>query len=299
MAQHHQIDRGKMKEYLLLVLKGMAYGVTNLVPAIGGGTILILLGIYERFVDAWGNLWNWKRWKKIIPFLAVLLVGAAIGMIALSKLINYLLNQYEIPTMLFFIGLLLGTIPSVFKMHGDMRLTVGRAESLVVGVAVVVLLRIVREQTLAASAREIQNASGFLYYVVTSFLAGAASVTPGMDGSSVFMLAGTYEPITAALSALSHLDVHWMTIIATGLGAGPGIILFSKLIDTAIKRAAAVVYYCVLGIIAGSAYGLWPRGMTSASTTTLLVAGAVFVVGLALALVFNRPAKAEEASPQL
>jgi len=56
-------------KYLVLALKGVAYGVTNLVPAIGGGTILILLHIYEQFVDAWGNLLNYRRWKEIIPFL--------------------------------------------------------------------------------------------------------------------------------------------------------------------------------------------------------------------------------------
>jgi len=112
-----------------------------------------------------------------------------------------------------------------------------------------------------------------------------------MDGTSVFMLAGTYEPITGALSALSHLDIRWVTIIATALGVAPGIILFSKLIDMVIKRAPAVVYYCVLGIICGSVYGLWPKGMRTASTATIIVAIVTFVVGGALALVFNKPGK--------
>ncbi len=282
-----------MRKHLILALKGVAYGVTNLVPAIGGGTVLILLGIYEQFIDAWGNLLNWKRWKEIIPFLFVLLLGAGVGMVALSKLINYLLISYEAPTMLFFIGLLLGTIPAVLKAHKDMRPTLGRIVALLVGVTFVVLLKSLRERTLVASAKEISSVSSFVYYVATSFLAGAASVTPGMDGSSIFMLAGTYEPITGALSALSHLDIRWMTIIATALGAAPGIIFFSKLIDMAIKRAPAVVYYCVLGIIVGSVYGLWPQTIGSASLGMIIVSGVAAIVGLVLALVFNRPSKAE------
>jgi putative membrane protein len=284
-----------MKEQLILVLKGMVYGVTNLVPALGGGTILILLGVYERFVDAWGNLLNWKRWKEIIPFLVFLLAGAAIGMIGLSKLINYLLDHYEAPTMFFFIGLILGTIPSILTMHHDMRFTIGRAVALVCGVTAVVLLKYARESALTDVSREIKDITGFVYYVATSFLAGAASVTPGMDGTSVFMLAGTYKPITAALSALSRLDIRWVTIIATALGVAPGIILFSKLIHWAIKRAPAVVYYCVLGIICGSAYGLWPKGMRSASTVTIVAAVITFLIGGALALIFNRPGKVGEA----
>jgi putative membrane protein len=272
-------------KYLILVLKGVAYGITNLVPAIGGGTILILLHIYEQFVDAWGNLLNYRRWKEIIPFLFFLGLGAAVGMVALSRLINVLLEQYEAPTMLFFIGLLVGTIPSVFRMHRDMRFTVGRGIALLVGIAFVVAMRIVRERSISGADREINSISSFIYNVVVCFLAGGASVTPGLDGSSIFMLGGTYKAITGALSALAHLEIRWATIISTALGAAPGIIIFSRLISAAIKRAPSVTYYCVLGIIAGSVYGLWPK----IGSSNILILILTFVVGLALALYFNRP----------
>ncbi len=284
-----EADGVKMK-YLILVLKGVAYGVTNLVPAIGGGTILILLRIYEQFVDAWGNLLNFRRWKEIIPFLFFLGLGAAVGMVALSGLINLLLDNYEAPTMFFFIGLLLGTIPSVLKMHRDMRFTVGRGVALLVGIAFVVAMRIIRESTITGSDRGINTPGDFVYNVVVCFLAGGASVTPGLDGSSIFMLGGTYKAITGALSALAHLEIQWATIISTALGAAPGIIIFSRLISAAIKRAPSVTYYAVLGIIVGSVYGLWPK-MEGANVWVLIVA---FVVGLALALVFNRPTATAE-----
>lgn len=274
-------------KYLILAVKGVAYGITNLVPAIGGGTILILLGIYEQFVDAFGNLLNWRRWKDIIPFLIVLLGGAAVGMIALSKLINMLLDRHEAPMMFFFIGLLVATIPSVIRMHHNMRLTLGRALAFLIGVVMVVALRFMREQILEAPGRantsvEIANLASAIYYIATSFLAGAASVTPGMDGSSIFMLAGTYKPITGALSALAKLDIRWLVIICTALGAAPGIILFSRLITWSIKRWPSAIYYGVLGIIVGSIYGLWPT--RSLPQANILVVVVVFIMGLALGL---------------
>ena len=116
---------GVQMKYLYLVLKGVAYGVTNLVPAIGGGTILILLRIYEQFVDAWGNLLNFRRWKEIIPFLFFLGLGAAVGMVALSGLINLLWTTTKRPRCSSSSACSLGTIPSVLKMHRDMRFTVG------------------------------------------------------------------------------------------------------------------------------------------------------------------------------
>ncbi len=280
-----------MKKYIIWALKGAAYGVTNIVPGIGGGTVLILLGIYEQFVDAFGNLLNWRRWKDIMPFLTILLGGAAVGMIALSKLINMLLDRYEAATIFFFIGLLVATIPSVIKMHYNMRLTVKRAIAFVIGVAIVVVLRFMREQILEAPGRadanvEIANLGGAIYYVVTSFLAGGASVTPGMDGSFVFMLAGTYKPITGALSALAKLDIRWLVIICTALGAAPGIILFSKLITWGIKRWPSAIYYGVLGIIIGSIYGLWPtRSLPQANIPVVVI---VFIIGLILGLLSGK-----------
>lgn len=284
-----EADGARMK-YLILVLKGVAYGITNLVPAIGGGTILILLRIYEQFVDAWGNLLNYKRWKEIIPFLFFLGLGAAVGMIALSRLINELLERFEAPTMFFFIGLLVGTIPSILKMHRDMRFTPGRGAALLVGVAFVVAMRIIREGSISGADREINSIGSFIYNVVVCFLAGGASVTPGLDGSSIFMLGGTYKAITGSLSALAHLEIRWATIISTALGAAPGIIIFSRLISAAIKRAPSVTYYCVLGIVAGSVYGLWPQVRDSNALFLILA----FAVGLALALYFNRPAAPAE-----
>lgn len=283
-------------KYLILALKGVAYGITHIVPAIGGGTILIMLGIYEQFVDACVNLLNWRRWKEVLPFLFALGVGAVVGMVGLSKVIRELLEWHEAPTMFFFIGLLVATVPSIFRMHHNMRFSLGRGLAFLIGVGLVVALRTVREQVLetpgqATASRDITDVASMIYYVATSFLAGGASITPGMDGSAIFMLAGTYKPITGALAALAHLDIHWLVIICTGLGAAPGIIFFSKLISWGIQRAPSVIYYGVLGIIAGSIYGLWPT--RSLPQANILVVVVVFIVGLVLGLLSGKLNEAE------
>lgn len=276
-----------MIKYMVLVLKGIVYGVTNLVPAIGGGIILILLGIYEPFVDAVGNILNWRRWKQYLPFLFCIGLGAAIGMIGLAKIISGLLDTYPALTMFFFMGLLIGSIPSILRMHGDMRLTVGRAVAAVVGVlAVVGFKAIERQGTQLGFSTDLRSTPGMVYNALTAFAAGGASVTPGMDGSYIFLLAGTYKPITEALSALAVLAINWAIIIPTGIGSVVGIVLFSKLIDTAIKRAPSIVYYCVLGIIAGSLYGLWPGDVAN---TSIWGIGLVFVLGAGIGLYFGRP----------
>jgi len=278
--------------YLSLVLKGMAYGVTHLIPGLGGGLILILLGVYEQFVDAIGNFFvNRSKWKEYIPFLLALGAGTALSMVIFARLITLLLERYPSGTMFFFMGLMVGTIPTVLRLHDDMRLTAGRGAALLAGLLVVVVLRAMDPRgSQAAHATSISGIGGTIYNAFTSFLAGGASVAPGLDGSYIWILAGTYEPIMEAIGAVSGLVIDWATLISTGVGALLGILIFSKLIDVAIKRAAAISYYCVLGIVGGSVYGLWPGGPARSHVLILVT---VFAAGFALALMFGRPIHTE------
>ena len=71
-------------KYLVLVLKGMAYGLTHIVPGLGGGIVMILLGVYEPFVDALGNFFLRRdRWGEYIPFLVSLGIRMAIAVVVL------------------------------------------------------------------------------------------------------------------------------------------------------------------------------------------------------------------------
>lgn len=274
-------------KYVVLGLKGIAYGITHIVPGLGGGLILILLGVYEQFVDALGNFFvNPKRWKEYLAFLVPLGIGMVVGMLVLAKLIDAMLQHYPAATMFFFMGLLVGTIPSVLRMHGDMRLTIGRAAALFGGLLVVVGLGMLEPQTGQANwARAITSAGGVAYNLFISFLAGGASVTPGLDGSYVLLLGGTYGAVIEAVAALSELIIRWGTLLSTGIGAVLGIISFSKLIDAVLKRAPAVSYYAVLGLVVGSVYGLWPHEARAVSVPVLAIA---FLLGVVLALLFGR-----------
>ena len=184
--------------------------------------------------------------------------------------------------MFFFMGLLLGTIPMVLKMHEDMRITPARVLFFLGGIVLVVGLRFLGQPE--DHFASLSATRGLLYNTVISFLAGGASVTPGLDGSYVLLVGGTYGPIIEAVSALSSLKIQWGILITTGVGAVLGIAGFSKLIDTAIKRAAAPAYFAILGLIVGSIYGLWPKVAAREGPVVLI---AVFIVGAAIAVLFG------------
>ncbi|MCD6519329.1 MAG: DUF368 domain-containing protein [Anaerolineae bacterium] len=273
--------------YFVLILKGMAYGITHIVPGLGGGLILILLGIYQDFVEALGNiLVKRDKWKEYLAFLLPLGVGMVLGMLILAKIITIVLERYPAATMFFFMGLLIGTLPSVFRMHKDMRFSLPRGAALLLGFLLVVLLKTATPANEGFPLEKISTLTGSLYNLLISFLAGGASVTPGLDGSYILLLGGTYSPVIQAVAELSNLIIHWGALLSTGIGAVLGIIIFSKLIDTALKRAPALSYYCIAGLIVGSVYGLWPHNPLHTSIWGL---GIAFLIGVVLAFIFSRP----------
>jgi len=281
-----------LERYATLILKGAAYGITHIVPGIGGGLILVILGIYEQFVDAVGNfLTRRDRWREYIPFLVFLGVGMVVAMLVLSRLITSLADRYPVALAFFFMGLLVGTIPSVLRLHGDMRPTLDRVAILIAGLALVVGFRIVQERSNLGVAGSLEGTGGGAYNLVTSFIAGGASVTPGLDGTYVWMLSGSYQRIMESISHLTEMSIEWGILVPAGLGSIVGILSFSKLIDTIFKRAPSHAHYAVLGLIAGSVYGLWPS--EPARTSQPMVA-LCFVIGALLAVVLGRPAPGAE-----
>ncbi len=291
--------------YLVLVLKGIVYGVTNLLPGIGGGLILIILGIYQQFVNSVGNFFlDLKNWRKNLAFLVPMLLGAAIGMVVFAKSVTFVMEKYTVISMFFFMGLVIGTIPSVRKQTQDMRLTFKRAIAMLVGVLVVVLFKYAERQSFQAGwSTDAKSLGGFLYYFVCNLLAGGASVTPGMDGSYVWMLTGIFTPVMEAIASVTELktifsaggsigaalgSVHWAVLLATGFGAVIGIIFFSKLIDIALKKKPSGTYYFILGLVVASVYGLWPTTPGIAETNAPLwpVGAAVKPMDVALIVLF-------------
>ncbi|MGI6374716.1 MAG: DUF368 domain-containing protein [Anaerolineae bacterium] len=275
--------------YVILALKGVAYGVTHVVPGIGGGLVLIVMGIYEQFVEAVGNFFlDRQGLGRRLAFLAPLGIGMVFGILLSAKVLAGFLERYPAETNVFLMGLLLGTVPSVFRLHGDMRPKPGRIVATAVAIALVVALNLLEGRIASGSRMTIDDLSrlpGAAYNLLISFLGGGASVTPGLDGSMVLILGGTYEPVLQSVSELMHLVIHWLPLVTTAVGVLLGIVLFSKSIDALIKRSPGTAYYGVLGLILGSVYALVPQQAPVAPWWVLVL---LLAAGIALAYLGGR-----------
>lgn len=272
----------------ILLLKGMAVGVSNLIPGVSAATLLVLLGIYDELVEAAGNfLTDKSRRKDYFLFLLPLGVGAVGGALTFANLITFLLERYAAPTHFFFMGLVLGSIPAVFGMHHDMRLSKSRAIAFALGLGTVVLLAVGERRGIEGFfSLGATSLWGLLLLALVGFLGGGAMVTPGVSGAYVFLLTGAYEPIMEALASMTRPPLRWEVLLAATAGAAAGILACSRWIDRALKRRPAITLYAILGLISGSLVGLWPAGVGLSPSS--LVCIPTFATGVVVASLLNK-----------
>jgi len=281
-------------EFVNLFLKGIVVGVANVIPGVSTGTFLVLLGIYDELIEAVGNFFtNKERLERHLLLLFPLGVGTVGGTLAFANLATLVLDRYPVPAQFFFIGLILGSIPSVIQMHHDMKPSTRRVIVFAVGLGLAALVGLGgKGEMLGRFSASASSLQGLLYFGMVGFFAGGAVITPGMSGSYIFLLAGTYEPIMQALASLTQPPIRWGVIVSVAAGASVGVLVFSKLIGLALKRQPAVTFYAILGLICGSFVGLWPAGLdvSVSSFASVLPLGS----GVVIAYLLGKPVTNDE-----
>jgi len=127
-----------MKEKLVLVIKGFIMGIANIIPGVSGGTLAMTLGIYEQFISSISHLFS--KLKENLKFLIPVAIGMVLAIITLSRVIDYSYNHFPLPTMLFFVGLVLGGIPMIYnKIKNEKKTKLSNAITFLIPFLIVLL----------------------------------------------------------------------------------------------------------------------------------------------------------------
>ena len=229
-----------------LILKGIAIGVANIIPGVSGGTMAVILGIYESLIEAIGNfLTDRKRRFEYILFLLQIAIGAVLGILLLAGLIDYALTHHNRVTMLFFMGLILGSIPSVLKMHQFNPMRAVHLALLTFGLFCVLLLGSGANHN--SVSQELGNTPYLPMVFVAAVLAGGAMIVPGVSGSLILLLLGQYHTI---IRAIKEFDIPALAVTAAGVIAG--ILIFARLISYAVKFFPLHSHAFIVGLVGGS-----------------------------------------------
>lgn len=237
--------------------RGFMMGISDVIPGVSGGTIAVLLGIYDDFIASIDGIFT-RHWKKHLSFLIPLLLGMGIALLAFSHIIKWLFATYPEPTQFFFLGLIIGILPYLFRQTNEIgTFKIHHIILLIIGATLCASLVFLDT---ASSAVIVEfNIKTYLFLFLAGMLASAAMILPGISGSFVLLVLGAYHTIIEALSTL-QLQV----LIVVALGIAFGMIFMSKLIHYFMKHFKLATFSVVIGLVIGSIFVVfpgWPTGM--------------------------------------
>lgn len=272
---------------IILVVKGFFMGIANLIPGISGGTLAIVLGIYDKLIDSISNLFS--KFKDNVKFLLPIFIGLGLSIITMSKVISFALDNWLFPTVLFFIGAIMGGIP---MLHGKIKNTkMGFTSYMVFTISFTLIVLL----TFAASDSQVSFESlsliGYIKLFLVGVVAAATMIVPGVSGAAVLMTLGYYEPIINVVKSLTDFSIlsHNLAIcIPFGIGVLLGIFGIAKLIGFLFKKYEKQTYYGVLGFVTSSILAIIIQNFTSDmiisfSLLEIVIGVVTAVVGFALA----------------
>lgn len=261
------------------VYRGFLIGTSDLIPGVSGGTVAVMLGMYDELLAALGGLFS-RQWRTHVNFLLPLGVGMAAALLSLSRVISWLLDNHYVPTQFFFLGLIVGIVPDLLR-RADASRRFRPVHFTVLGVAalLVIPLAFVQPGTDAAVIALTPGSAFGLFGA--GWLASVAMLLPGISGSFVLLVLGVYPTAIYALSTF-----HPGLIAAIGAGVGIGFIVSSKVIRHLLHRYRDVTFAAIIGLIIGSLAVVWP-GLPAGAPVHYIASGLTFIGGFYLTKQFG------------
>ncbi|MEG2457646.1 MAG: DUF368 domain-containing protein [Bacilli bacterium] len=284
-----------MIEKIKLFIKGVVLGLAFIIPGVSGGTLAFVMGIYDKLIEAISHLLdNIKSFKKHFLFLFIIGIGILLSVVIFSKVVGISLDKFPLPTLLLFVGLVIGSIPSIFKNVEGTRLKSINCLFFAIGIIIVLGMSFMNGSTDTVDFSTITYL-GMLQLFLVGCVASATMVIPGISGSFVLMILGYYKPIIEVinnLTSFTNIGESLMILIPFGVGIIVGIILIAKLIEWCLKKFKIQTFYTILGFVIGSIVQLFVSSFGYTHTPLQIVIG--FVLLLIGAFVSFKVFKKEE-----
>lgn len=244
-----------MKEKIFLFIKGIILGISFVIPGVSGGTLAVLMGIYEELIEAASNFYkSVNDFKKYFMYLLPIGLGVVFSVSVFARIIKFGLDKAPIITILIFLGMIIGGIPSLCKNVKGNKITIKDASLMLVGMLIVLSMLIFHKSSNLVTFDNM-NMYGYVILFFVGMLAAVTMVVPGISGSFTLMLIGYYEPVlnmVNEITAFKNLNTNIILMCVFMLGVILGIVFVSKVIDWCLKHYKKETYYAIIGFVLSS-----------------------------------------------
>ncbi len=246
-----------MLEILKLIGIGIVLGVSNVIPGVSGGTMAVVFGIYDKLISV--ITINVKKILSMWKFWFPLAIGVGIGVLGFSSILVSLFENYPTPTNWFFIGLIAGSLPLIV---GKIKTACGEniqspplsvVATMLVALATMIVMDTMNSGMFSHSEVTELSFQLFMFLLASGVLAAIAMIIPGISGSFLLLVIGSY---TTIITAVSQLNVPLLIPVAIGIPLG--LLSGAKLIRVLLDKVPAQTYGAILGLVAGSIVVIYP-----------------------------------------
>lgn len=236
-------------DFVLGVIKGIFLGAGAILPGISSGVLCVIFGIYEKIINSIINYF--KDIKQNTKFLLPLILGICIGVVLFGNLLKLLYANFKVPTMFCFIGLILGSIPCLFKTANQSKGFRLHYIIYTIGTFLLTIFFLYIEKI--SGNLNISHNTTFMFLVFTGFIMSIGVVIPGVSSSVLLMIIGSYD---VYIFAISTADLSILFPIGIGLIIGG--FVFLLLIRYFLYKFHTQTYYSIIGFVLGSIPILYP-----------------------------------------
>ena len=253
--------------YIIDILKGTAIGISNIIPGFSGGTMAVILGVYERLIGSICDIT--KKPLIVIKDLWAILIGVIIGVVIASFGVVYLIKEFPLQTIMLFVGMIIGTIPNIYfniknlSLREDKKLDLSLLDiiTFIICFLIMVILPLINSNILIDEL----NVFVFMFIFIMGIICASAMMIPGISGSLVLMVFGIYllilENINNFISMIISFNFEniispFLVLFIFGLGVLVGIFSISKIIKKQFEKRRRTVYCAIFGLLISSVFSI-------------------------------------------
>lgn len=242
------------------VLKGFIVGASMLVPGFSGGTMAMILGIYDKLISSLSGVLSFSKnenyfIKNKSNFLMLILfsIGALLGMVIVAKPLSAIIEKFFTISCFFFMGAALGGFNAVYNKTKSYKFNFISVIYIILGAALVYLISMIPEGFFSDS--ENNRSKNFTYFllVVAGFVSAIALILPGISVSYMFLLLGIYRE---TINAVQSFYIPYLIPLSFGLILG--IVLTTKILEYWMEHHVKSSYLIISGFVLGSIMQVFP-----------------------------------------
>lgn len=238
--------RNTVLQIFLWIIQGALVGIGAILPGVSGGTLCYAFGIYNQLLEVLSD--PIKGLKKHWFMLIFVISGVGLGFVGFAGVTNWLLQLNEGVVLCVFVGLILGTLPEIWKEAGERGRNAFSIGSLIVSFAVIATVFYGFKNIWVVTIEP-----GFFAWLLCGLLWGLGFIVPGLSSSTLIMFFGLYDEMSAGISKLD-----FSVLIPLGIALIVTFLLLSKVMKLVFDKFHSVVSHSVLGFVIATTLMILP-----------------------------------------